>query len=273
MPWAEDKGGPVTRVGCLAHIPGRYGIATRTTMTENADSIEVASALSFRGKRRQRMGRRPANAESSTVYKRWLHRRSGYDDRSPHEGSPDMPRFRDPLLHPRAGQAPLRIPPLAPAEELLRRPGRPGLDHGIVPHYITSNGWIADAYAKVVLGWLRDCTGTVREPSSFAPLDLRHPVYIVELGCGSGRFGFHFFNRLLDLLEPLVAEPRAGPLCADRLHGKKSRAVCAIIPCSSRGSRRGSSTSRASTRRSLERSGSNGPGWCSPPRRCAIRWW
>jgi hypothetical protein len=71
---------------------------------------------------------------------------------------------------------------------------------GIVPHYITSNGWIADAYAKVVLGWLRDCAGTVREASSFAPLDLRHPVYIVELGCGSGRFGFQFFNRLLDLL-------------------------------------------------------------------------
>jgi hypothetical protein len=72
---------------------------------------------------------------------------------------------------------------------------------GIVPHYVTSNGWIADAYAKVVLGWLRDCAGTAsREPASFPPLDLRHPVYIVELGCGSGRFGFHFFSRLLDLL-------------------------------------------------------------------------
>jgi tetratricopeptide (TPR) repeat protein len=71
---------------------------------------------------------------------------------------------------------------------------------GLVPHYITSNGWIADAYAKVVLGWLRDCMGSAREPDSFPPLDLRHPVYIVELGCGSGRFGFHFFNRLLDLL-------------------------------------------------------------------------
>ncbi len=62
---------------------------------------------------------------------------------------------------------------------------------GIVPHYITSNGWIANAYAQVVLGWLRDCAGT---------LDPRHPVYILELGCGSGRFGFQFFDRLLDLL-------------------------------------------------------------------------
>lgn len=71
---------------------------------------------------------------------------------------------------------------------------------GIVPHYITSNSWIANAYAKVVLGWLRDCTGMARERASFPPLDLRHPVHIVELGCGSGRFGYLFFNRLLDLL-------------------------------------------------------------------------
>jgi hypothetical protein len=62
---------------------------------------------------------------------------------------------------------------------------------GIVPHYITGNGWIADAYAKVVLGWLRDCAGT---------LDPRHPVTLLELGCGSGRFGYLFFQRLLDLL-------------------------------------------------------------------------
>lgn len=62
---------------------------------------------------------------------------------------------------------------------------------GTVPHYITSNGWIANAYAKVVLGWLRDCAGM---------LDPRQPVHIVELGCGSGRFGYLFLNRLRDLL-------------------------------------------------------------------------
>ncbi|HEV2844760.1 MAG TPA: SAM-dependent methyltransferase [Thermoanaerobaculia bacterium] len=70
-----------------------------------------------------------------------------------------------------------------------------------VPHYITSNVWIANAYAKVVFGWLRDCAGAAsREAGSFPPLDLRHPVHIVELGCGSGRFGYLFLNRLLDLL-------------------------------------------------------------------------
>jgi tetratricopeptide (TPR) repeat protein len=62
---------------------------------------------------------------------------------------------------------------------------------GLVPHYITSNPWIADAYAKVVFGWLRDCAAT---------FDLGHPVTILELGCGSGRFGFQFLQRLLDLL-------------------------------------------------------------------------
>jgi hypothetical protein len=62
---------------------------------------------------------------------------------------------------------------------------------GIVPHYITGNGWIADAYAKLVLGWLRDVAGT---------LDPGHPVTILELGCGSGRFGYLFFLRFLDLL-------------------------------------------------------------------------
>jgi tetratricopeptide (TPR) repeat protein len=60
---------------------------------------------------------------------------------------------------------------------------------GLVPQYITSNPWIANAYAQVVLGWLRD-----------GGFDLRHPVYVLELGCGSGRFGYLFLNRLRDLL-------------------------------------------------------------------------
>src|SRR3982751_97014 len=86
------------------------------------------------------------------------------------------------------------------SESLLWRLQRNFFDHlgaqawtqGIVPHYITGNGWIADAYAKVVLGWLRDCAGT---------LDLDQPVTLLELGCGSGRFGYLFFERLLDLLD------------------------------------------------------------------------
>jgi hypothetical protein len=83
----------------------------------------------------------------------------------------------------------------------FERQGPEAWSAGTVPSYITSNPWIANAYAQVVLGWLRDCSGpTLRESVSFAPLDLRYPVHIVELGCGSGRFGYLFLSRLLDLL-------------------------------------------------------------------------
>lgn len=59
----------------------------------------------------------------------------------------------------------------------------------IVPHYITSNPFIANAYVELVLGFLRDCRANA------LPLDLQQPVYIVELGAGSGRFAFHFLKQ------------------------------------------------------------------------------
>ncbi len=36
--------------------------------------------------------------------------------------------------------------------------GATAWSRGIVPHYVTSNSWVAGAYARVVLGWLRDVT-------------------------------------------------------------------------------------------------------------------
>ncbi|HMA37215.1 MAG TPA: SAM-dependent methyltransferase, partial [Chloroflexia bacterium] len=65
---------------------------------------------------------------------------------------------------------------------------------GIVPHYITSNPFIAQAYARVVLGFLRDSLADTRRP-----LDLRRPVYVIELGGGSGRFAYHFLQKFLPL--------------------------------------------------------------------------
>jgi tetratricopeptide (TPR) repeat protein len=65
-------------------------------------------------------------------------------------------------------------------------------NEAVVPHYITSNPWVAESYAAVVLGWLRDA----------APfIDRTAPVPIVELGCGNGRFGYHFVRALLRLLD------------------------------------------------------------------------
>lgn len=58
-----------------------------------------------------------------------------------------------------------------------------------VPFHITSNTFIAQAYAQVVLGWLRD----------WSPLDSGEPVYLVEIGAGHGRFGYLFLKKLLRL--------------------------------------------------------------------------
>jgi tetratricopeptide (TPR) repeat protein len=83
---------------------------------------------------------------------------------------------------------------------------------GTVPHYITDNSFIAGAYAKVVLGFLRDCRsvnigdGTPDCP----PLDPGQPVYIVELGCGSGRFAFHVLKRLGNVFSS--SSPGGAPL-------------------------------------------------------------
>ena len=72
---------------------------------------------------------------------------------------------------------------------------------GTVPHYITSNPFIANAYAKVVFGFIRDCTGVPGglADDSFPPLDPSQSLYIIELGSGSGRFAYHFIKKFLDI--------------------------------------------------------------------------
>jgi len=61
-----------------------------------------------------------------------------------------------------------------------------------VPQRITTTPHIARAYARIALGYLRDVA---------AQLDDSEPVYIVELGAGSGRFGYRFVKRLQQLIE------------------------------------------------------------------------
>src|SRR4051794_30481461 len=54
-----------------------------------------------------------------------------------------------------------------------------------VPQSITTSPLIARAYARIVFGFLRDM---------HASIDPTHPVYIVELGAGSGRFAYRFLK-------------------------------------------------------------------------------
>ncbi|MFZ6757881.1 tetratricopeptide repeat protein [Undibacterium sp. Ji50W] len=62
--------------------------------------------------------------------------------------------------------------------------------HSIVPHYITSNTFIAQAYARLVFAYVRDL---LRDAQS--PLDPTQPIYVLELGAGSGRFSYHFIKK------------------------------------------------------------------------------
>ncbi|HEV7893149.1 MAG TPA: tetratricopeptide repeat protein [Pyrinomonadaceae bacterium] len=72
---------------------------------------------------------------------------------------------------------------------------------GAVPHHITSSPFIADSYARVVFGFLRDCRFAEGggDQTSVA-LDLSQPVHVVELGSGPGRFAYLFLKKFLGLL-------------------------------------------------------------------------
>ncbi len=56
-----------------------------------------------------------------------------------------------------------------------------------IPSYPTTNPFIADAYAELIVAFLLD---------SRDRLVAGEPVYIVELGAGTGRFGFHVLKEL-----------------------------------------------------------------------------
>lgn len=85
----------------------------------------------------------------------------------------------------------------------------------IVPQLITCNAYIAQAYARVVAGYLRDlCRGGSGRGE--AGLDLRQPCYLVELGAGSGRFAYLLLRKLLPLLAtPELREVRLRYVMAD----------------------------------------------------------
>jgi hypothetical protein len=72
---------------------------------------------------------------------------------------------------------------------------------GVVPMYATSNPFIARAYAAVVEAFLDDWAQSHRAGSG---LDPAQPIYIVELGAGSGRFAFNFLRRFARRTGPRV---------------------------------------------------------------------
>ncbi|HBL29116.1 MAG TPA: hypothetical protein DD490_19970 [Acidobacteria bacterium] len=62
---------------------------------------------------------------------------------------------------------------------------------GVVPHYVSSHPFLARAYGRLAVGYLRDERETI---------DPHEPIYCIELGAGSGRLGFHFLRQTLAAL-------------------------------------------------------------------------
>lgn len=65
---------------------------------------------------------------------------------------------------------------------------------GIVPQYITTNPYIANLYAKIIFGYLRDYAA--RED-----YDKDSTIYIMELAAGVGRFTYTFLKRFLHIID------------------------------------------------------------------------
>jgi hypothetical protein len=78
---------------------------------------------------------------------------------------------------------------------------RAGLDawrRGTVPHHVTSNPFIGNAYAEVIAGFVEDWCDDPSIPST-------EPVHVIELGAGSGRLAFQILTSWAVRARPPVA--------------------------------------------------------------------
>lgn len=73
-----------------------------------------------------------------------------------------------------------------------------------VPFYVTSNPFIANCYAEVVIHFVRDWVA--QHPDA-----KKHPFYVMELGTGSGKFSFYVLKKLFELRRELAMEDV--PIC------------------------------------------------------------
>lgn len=61
-----------------------------------------------------------------------------------------------------------------------------------VPYFITSNTFIANSYATLAVSFLRDYLQ--KNPGA-----TQHPIYIIEMGVGTGQFSFYVLKRIQEL--------------------------------------------------------------------------
>ena len=67
---------------------------------------------------------------------------------------------------------------------------------GDVPFYITSNPFIANCYAEIIIRFIQDWC-------HLHPEAKQEPFYIFELGTGSGKFSFYTLKKIMELRDQL----------------------------------------------------------------------
>ena len=83
--------------------------------------------------------------------------------------------------------------------EFYDKEGIQSWSKSIVPHFITSNAFIAKAYTRTIISYLSDLYKN-------GDLDVNEKIYLVELGGGSGKLCFYILQTL-ERLKPYVTFP------------------------------------------------------------------
>ncbi|MBU3191707.1 tetratricopeptide repeat protein [Clostridium bowmanii] len=78
--------------------------------------------------------------------------------------------------------------------DFFAKQGPEAWTRGIVPQYITTNPYIANLYAKIIFGYLRDYAART-------DIDKNSTIYIMELASGVGRFTYTFLKRFLHIIK------------------------------------------------------------------------
>jgi tetratricopeptide (TPR) repeat protein len=100
------------------------------------------------------------------------------------ESKSQLPEFQPVILGPEARLSECKLWQLH--EEYYARMGVSAWD-GMVPNFITSSAYIAEAYAEMIVAFLQDY---------YSHLVLDEPVYIVEMATGVGRFSHLLIQEL-----------------------------------------------------------------------------
>jgi len=94
------------------------------------------------------------------------------------------------------------------SRSLYARSGHELWNKGVIPFEVSSNPALARVYTHLIEAWLRDCKA--KKPV----------VCVVELGCGTGRFGYYML-RALEMLDVRYVMTDISPKSLEQLHSHR----------------------------------------------------